>query len=80
MVRRAGGDAGGVLLCPVLSLAVYQDFNYVHSNALEITLELSCCKHPPARDLPGYWRDNRQALLAYLQLAQVRPALVMSTC
>lgn len=51
----------------------------MHSNALEITLELSCCKHPPARDLPRFWRDNKQALLAYLELAQVRPSLVMLT-
>ena len=44
-----------------------QDFNYVHSNALEVTLELSCCKHPPAAHLPGYWRDNRPALLAFME-------------
>ena len=44
-----------------------QDFNYVHSNALEVTLELSCCKHPPAPQLAGYWADNKPALLAYME-------------
>jgi len=44
-----------------------QDFNYVHSNAMEITLELSCCKHPPASSLPRHWRDNKNALLAYME-------------
>ena len=39
----------------------------MHSNALEVTLELSCCKHPPHGQLPGYWADNRPALLAYME-------------
>ena len=44
-----------------------QDFNYIYSNAFEITLELSCCKHPSARELPRYWVDNKMALLAYME-------------
>merc|ERR1740131_26421 len=44
-----------------------QDFNYVWSNALEITLELNCCKHPPASTLAEHWADNREALLSYME-------------
>merc|ERR1712032_271283 len=46
-----------------------QDFNYVHSNSLEITVELTCCKHPPASTLARHWRDNRDSLIAYLEEA-----------
>ena len=48
-----------------------QDFNYIHSNAMEITLELSCCKHPPARELPKFWLDNKNALMSYMELAHM---------
>lgn len=44
-----------------------QDYNYVWSQCLEITLELSCCKFPPETDLQGLWTLNRPALLAYMQ-------------
>ncbi|XP_012674015.2 carboxypeptidase M [Clupea harengus] len=44
-----------------------QDYNYVWQQCLEITLELSCCKFPPERELPGFWEANRPALLAYMQ-------------
>lgn len=46
-----------------------QDFNYVHSNAFENTLELSCCKYPPGDDLPAEWENNRKALLNFIAWA-----------
>lgn len=48
-----------------------QDFNYVRSNCFEITFELSCCKYPEASTLPGHWKDNKDALIRYLELANM---------
>lgn len=47
-----------------------QDFNYVNSSCMEITFEVSCCKYPNATDLPKYWKDNRESLLAYIESAR----------
>ncbi|CAN9508367.1 unnamed protein product [Ophioblennius macclurei] len=44
-----------------------QDYNYVWAQCLELTLEVSCCKFPPAAELPALWRDNRKALQAFVQ-------------
>merc|ERR1712018_93139 len=44
-----------------------QDFNYVHSNAFEITLELTCCKHPPSSTLVQEWVKNKDSLLKYME-------------
>ncbi|MGH0128102.1 UNVERIFIED_CONTAM: hypothetical protein FKN15_060268 [Acipenser sinensis] len=44
-----------------------QDYNYVWGQCFEITLELSCCKYPPADQLADFWQENRAALLAYMQ-------------
>ncbi|XP_023012129.2 carboxypeptidase D isoform X1 [Leptinotarsa decemlineata] len=43
-----------------------QDFNYVWYGCMEVTLEVSCCKYPPAHELPKYWEDNKLSLLKYL--------------
>lgn len=51
-----------------------QDFNYLHSNAFEITFELSCCKYPSAQDghLGKEWDNNKEALLAYMEMVGAR--------
>ncbi|XP_047431913.1 carboxypeptidase M [Mugil cephalus] len=44
-----------------------QDYNYVWAQCLEVTLEVSCCKFPPEKELPGLWNDNKGALMAYME-------------
>ncbi|VDM56201.1 unnamed protein product [Angiostrongylus costaricensis] len=43
-----------------------QDFNYLGTNAMEITLELSCEKMPEGKLLPQFWNDNKKALMEYM--------------
>ncbi|XP_049873219.1 carboxypeptidase M isoform X1 [Pectinophora gossypiella] len=43
-----------------------QDYNYLWHGCMEITLEISCCKYPPAHELPKYWQDNKQSMIKYL--------------
>ncbi|XP_061710240.1 carboxypeptidase E-like [Cydia pomonella] len=43
-----------------------QDFNYLATNAFEVTLELGCDKYPSADKLQAEWERNREAMLAYL--------------
>jgi carboxypeptidase E len=43
-----------------------QDFNYLATNAMEITLELSCEKMPAGNTLPQLWEDNKKALFEYM--------------
>ncbi|KAL4706500.1 hypothetical protein ACJJTC_015698 [Scirpophaga incertulas] len=48
-----------------------QDFNYLATNAFEITLELGCEKYPAASKLANEWERNREALVAYLWKAHI---------
>ncbi|TRY73740.1 hypothetical protein TCAL_00928 [Tigriopus californicus] len=43
-----------------------QDYNYIWHGCMEITLELSCCKYPPAAELTKFWEDNRISLLQFV--------------
>lgn len=44
-----------------------QDFNYIHSNCIELTMELSMTKNPSASTLDTYWSENREALLRFIE-------------
>ncbi|XP_070572081.1 carboxypeptidase D-like isoform X2 [Ptychodera flava] len=46
-----------------------QDYNYLHSNCFEVTLELSCCKYPLPAELTKEWENNKEALIAYSEEA-----------
>jgi len=38
---------------------------------MEITLELSCCKHVPPATLAREWQANKESLLAYMERAHM---------
>ncbi|XP_001943589.2 carboxypeptidase D isoform X2 [Acyrthosiphon pisum] len=46
-----------------------QDYNYVWHGCMEITLEMSCCKYPPASFLESHWNDHLKPLLTWMQQA-----------
>lgn len=48
---------------PILGM---QDFNYLATNAFEITLELGCQKYTPEKELEKEWIRNKDALLAFI--------------
>ncbi|CAH1132734.1 unnamed protein product [Ceutorhynchus assimilis] len=48
-----------------------QDWNYLVAGCMELTLEIGCYKYPFAKDLPKYWLDNREALLAYMEQVHI---------
>lgn len=43
-----------------------QDWNYLHTNCFEITLELGCHKYPPRKDLGKYWQANKYPLIVFM--------------
>ena len=50
-----------------------QDYNYVHSDCLEITLELGCNKFPKREDMPKYWEENKHALVKFIEQVSNTP-------
>lgn len=54
------------------SLAGMSDFNYLHTNCLEITVELGCDKFPAEQELYPEWKRNKEALLSFMESVSVR--------
>ncbi|XP_048463915.1 carboxypeptidase M-like [Rhincodon typus] len=48
-----------------------QDFNYIWGQCFELTVELSCCKNPPASHLEEYWHENQESLINFLKLVHL---------
>ena len=48
-----------------------QDWNYRYASCNEVTIELSNVKWPPEAQLPGFWSDNRESMLTYLEAAHI---------
>ncbi|XP_060880533.1 carboxypeptidase D-like isoform X3 [Metopolophium dirhodum] len=46
-----------------------QDYNYAWHGCMEITLEMSCCKYPPASFLESHWKDHLKPLLTWMEQA-----------
>jgi carboxypeptidase D len=44
-----------------------QDYNYLHSNCFEITVEQGCWKFPPINQLEGIWDANKRSLINYMK-------------
>ena len=45
-----------------------QDYNYLHTNSFELTLELGCDKFPADKRLKTFWDDNKPALIAFMEM------------
>ncbi len=45
-----------------------QDWNYVWQGCNDVTLEVSDSKWPNYNQIPGFWNDNRDSMLAYMEL------------
>ena len=46
-----------------------QDYNYMFSNCMELTVEVSCDKKPACKTLKTHWENNYASMLSILQSA-----------
>uniref|UniRef100_A0A8C0J586 Carboxypeptidase Z n=1 Tax=Chelonoidis abingdonii TaxID=106734 RepID=A0A8C0J586_CHEAB len=44
------------------------DFNYLHTNCFEITVELGCEKFPLEEELYSAWHENKESLLTFMEM------------
>ncbi|KAK3916566.1 Carboxypeptidase D [Frankliniella fusca] len=44
-----------------------QDYNYLHSNCFEITIEMGCDKFPNHTEIRKLWQEHRSPLILYME-------------
>ena len=49
-----------------------EDYNYLYGDCFEITIELTCCKYPWAKELEKEWYLNQNSLWSYTMQAYQR--------
>lgn len=63
--HRTGGIINGALWYSFAG--GMSDFNYLHTNCFEITVELGCDKFPSEEELYPEWLRNKEALLSFME-------------
>jgi hypothetical protein len=64
--RDAGEEVAKVVRGESSDCLLVQDWNYVSTSDMEITVEVSFDKYPPASQLASYCEDNRASLYNYV--------------
>jgi hypothetical protein len=47
-----------------------QDWSYDATGCIDVTIEVSDSKTPPANELDGFWEDNRESLMHFVKAAR----------
>ena len=48
------------------TLNILQDYMYLFTNSMELTVEVSCNKRPVVKTLPRHWRHNYNSMMSLL--------------
>lgn len=43
-----------------------QDWNYLHTNDFEVTVEMGCFKFPYGNMIQSYWNEHKYSLLTFM--------------
>lgn len=57
----------GVTVALCLPHPAINDFSYLHTNCLELSIYLGCDKFPHESELPREWENNKEALLTFME-------------
>ena len=57
----------GVTAALCLPRPAINDFSYLHTNCLELSIFLGCDKFPHESELPREWENNKEALLTFME-------------